>query len=957
MKVVIDAVGIRGHGGAAVLSELLLWLPIVRPEWEWHVFLLDRDLREFDDPVVSERVTFENTRKGNSALGRLLWVNRHLPSRVEDIGADLLFSFANMAPCSSRTPQVVFNHQPNAFFREGIASRRILTRARMRYLRRQILRGARASFAMIVQTAAMRKRIGQLEPRLQERLRVIPSGYRTPAATPIIRPEKKALIDNASRPRLVYVSYPHPHKNHLALIRALPAIVRDYPDVSLLLTIGFDAYKEPYLIRSTNEIRGVAENSGEANHLVWLGGLNPDEVLYAFQNSDLLVFPSLAESFGLPLVEAMAANCPVVASDLPYAHDIVGDAGAYFDPSNSQSLAEVVIAVLKDPDLRSKMKQKATDRKSIYCWTDFRIIGSRLSHVRRRSANERPLLGGSLRKAKTTGSADNLDFFVVFPKYVRLLVAITLRVPKNRRSKPLALSLELKSQRNRNVKTKTSGDKVTPKACVVTGIEEYPAKLPYCPSEDYPEFRDCTWAGKAPSENLVYAGVRNTLFGMGLDSEHYGTSEWNPLSDLAPPGGRVTIKPNMVRHWNENKDDSWQTVVTHWAVVRVLVDYALLAVGPKGHVTIGDAPQWDCNMETLKTLIDVPAFLQHYDETVPGQVSFVDFRPEYFRASGVTKCESCSLPGDPRGYVLVDLKEHSMFAETSLNPRRFYGAGYDNRSTVRSHSHGHHKYLIAKSALDCDLFVNVPKLKTHHLLGLTVAMKNLVGINGDKNYLPHFRLGFTSQGGDQYPKRTPSLYLRYCILKNLMPLMARSPLLTRMWGRLLSVFHRVGGKNPYAGGGWLGNDTVWRMTLDLNRILLYARSDGVLSTEGRARRYLTLVDGIVGGEGEGPMDVQRHKTGILLAASDPLACDMIAARIMGFDIQRLRFILEGLKDHEFPISSANSVNDLELTQLDVAQSSSWRSVRWEDLPAHNYIPPVGWKDLVAGQVAVGTHHE
>lgn len=151
---------------------------------------------------------------------------------------------------------------------------------------------------------------------------------------------------------------------------------------------------------------------------------------------------------------------------------------------------------------------------------------------------------------------------------------------------------------------------------------------------------------------------------MGLDANRFGTSEWNPLGELTPKGGRVTIKPNMVRHWNENKRDNWQAVVTHWSVIRPLIEYyALMAVGPEGHVTVGDAPQWDCDMNKLEALIDVPAFRRHYNETAPGQVTFVDFRPEYFLASGVAKDKPRSLPGDPEGYVLVDLKDDSMFAD------------------------------------------------------------------------------------------------------------------------------------------------------------------------------------------------------------------------------------------------------------------------------------------------------
>lgn len=219
MLVVIDTVGIRGHGGAAVLCELLRWLPIVRPEWKWHVFLFDRSLREFEDPAVSEQVTLEQIRKGNGGLGRLVWVNRHLPARLLSMEADLLFSFSNIGPSRASTPQVVFCHQPNAFFAEAIPSGALFKRAYMRFMRSQILRGARTSSAIIVQSDAMRKGILEKESSLSSRIHVIPSGYRTPSEKPDIRSGKKRLIDNASRPRLIYVSHPTEHKNYLTLLR------------------------------------------------------------------------------------------------------------------------------------------------------------------------------------------------------------------------------------------------------------------------------------------------------------------------------------------------------------------------------------------------------------------------------------------------------------------------------------------------------------------------------------------------------------------------------------------------------------------------------------------------------------------------------------------------------------------------------------------------------------------
>src|SRR5690554_5888999 len=90
--------------------------------------------------------------------------------------------------------------------------------------------------------------------------------------------------------------------------------------------------------------------------------------------------------------------------------------------------------------------------------------------------------------------------------------------------------------------------------------------------------------------------------------------------------------------------------------------------------------------------------------------------------------------------------------------RLLRGADYDEEITIAHHSGGRNAYLVARTVLSADLVVNVPKVKTHKKSGVTLSMKNLIGINGDKNWLPHYRAGFTSRGGDEFPR--PNLYAR-----------------------------------------------------------------------------------------------------------------------------------------------------------------------------------------------------
>ena len=72
----------------------------------------------------------------------------------------------------------------------------------------------------------------------------------------------------------------------------------------------------------------------------------------------------------------------------------------------------------------------------------------------------------------------------------------------------------------------------------------------------------------------------------------------------------------------------------------------------------------------------------------------------------------------------------------------------------KHHNQERHEYLVANSVLSADFILNLPKLKCHIKAGITGALKNLVGINGHKEYLPHHTNGCPATGGDQYQHRS-----------------------------------------------------------------------------------------------------------------------------------------------------------------------------------------------------------
>ncbi len=222
-------------------------------------------------------------------------------------------------------------------------------------------------------------------------------------------------------------------------------------------------------------------------------------------------------------------------------------------------------------------------------------------------------------------------------------------------------------------------------------------------------------------------------------------SSWNPLGQYISPGDSVVIKPNLVRHYNPAGGIEEQ--ITHGSVIRAVLDYAYIALQRQGIITIGDAPVQSCKFEEVIRIAGLDQVIKYYNEATEINLKLVDFRKwaGYPRKCGGIQREK--LDGDPEGYTLVNLGDYSEFSDVNEDYQKFRVTDYDNRQMQRYHNADAHCYVIANSCLLADVIITLPKLKTHRKAGMTGALKNLVGIIGSKDCLPHHRAGSQSEGG------------------------------------------------------------------------------------------------------------------------------------------------------------------------------------------------------------------
>ncbi|MCB1069068.1 MAG: DUF362 domain-containing protein [Kiritimatiellae bacterium] len=425
------------------------------------------------------------------------------------------------------------------------------------------------------------------------------------------------------------------------------------------------------------------------------------------------------------------------------------------------------------------------------------------------------------------------------------------------------------------------------------------ADAPFHPHEAYPEYRYKTVSA---NPNPAYALVRECLMMMGLDRDRAGTAAWNPLGDLIRPGDKVVLKPNWVLHLNQ-AGLGMACMTTHPSILRAMLDYTLLA--RPGSVIVGDAPLQLCDFEALLDYgyRDVIAFHAHRDAPVQTR----DFRRTILVEDPRDHALSENLrPMDE--FVLVDVGRDSLLEDITGTGTPFRVTMYDPRKMKDNHAPGRHRYLVAREILDADVVINLPKLKMHKKAGITCALKNLIGINGNKDYLPHHRKGPTALGGDNYPESSPLKWTAEQVLEVAYRNMGRKHLyhtLHFIAEKLLILNMKLGG-NGDVEGGWYGNDTIWRTCLDLNRILLHSDPEGTLH-EHPQRRVLSLADAIVIGDGDGPLKPGPYPMGCILGAANPAALDWVAAILMGLDPEEVPICRHAIENRAYPILTDRNI--------------------------------------------------
>ncbi|WP_161685569.1 glycosyltransferase family 4 protein [Thermoanaerobaculum aquaticum] len=163
---------------------------------------------------------------------------------------------------------------------------------------------------------------------------------------------------------LLYPAHTWPHKNHRTLVEALALLKSELGHTPALVCTGRPRAAHSEFLKSVRDLKLERE-------VRWLGYRPSHEMPALFEGALALVYPSLFEGFGFPLLEAMACDCPVICSSATCLPEIAGPAALIADPLDARAWADAIRVIMTDPEQRNELIKKGRARVSTFSWTKF----------------------------------------------------------------------------------------------------------------------------------------------------------------------------------------------------------------------------------------------------------------------------------------------------------------------------------------------------------------------------------------------------------------------------------------------------------------------------------------------------------------------------------------------------------------------------------------------------------
>lgn len=286
---------------------------------------------------------------------------------INRLGLDLYHSLYDFVPPGLRVPRIVLTlhdltwlEQPDLCFDERFAW--LKARVTNLYARATMPYAARRARRIIAVSAHTRDRAIAVLGVAPERVHVVHHGVNRDAFPPVeaAPADAGAAAGDRGSPFFLCLGNTKPYKNTRAAVEAFSRVVSDGRPCRLFITGRGD---------SRESLARLARSLGVGERVIFTGPVAHARLLELLHGAVALVFPSLVEGFGLPLVEAMSAGCPIVGSSAPTVAEICADTALLPDPHSPEQIADAMRRLLNDPILRKELRARGARRAADFDWT------------------------------------------------------------------------------------------------------------------------------------------------------------------------------------------------------------------------------------------------------------------------------------------------------------------------------------------------------------------------------------------------------------------------------------------------------------------------------------------------------------------------------------------------------------------------------------------------------------
>ncbi len=300
-----------------------------------------------------------------SPIRIFLWQQITLPILLWKEKFDLLYSTANFATFFSPCPQILLVRIPLYFselYKTHILRKKSLS-SRLTFTLRSLLISASQKIAThtLFPTASLQQDF--FTPKPVDSVRTSINWYGTdPSAF------SRNTVPLRTPVRILCTSHYSDYKNYSSLLEGLLRL-KNEGSLQFLLTATIDPSLPLFkTVPTASHDLDLMKALGDS--LNALGPLPPPQLPALYADADIFVWPSLAESFGHPLIEAMAAGLPIVCSDLPVNRELCADAALYVSPLDSSAWARTIRELALNKGLQDQLIRKTQERIHYFRWDD-----------------------------------------------------------------------------------------------------------------------------------------------------------------------------------------------------------------------------------------------------------------------------------------------------------------------------------------------------------------------------------------------------------------------------------------------------------------------------------------------------------------------------------------------------------------------------------------------------------